>query len=143
AFGTPAALASSGGPATAFFTTPVLTVGTHTITASYSSDSCFAASGGVQIGGQTVKPNGVLVLQNSASGLLTIAGDIGNNALTITQSSTGVLRIAGDPVVAPTAPTHVNNMDFMDFSLGTVSGISIQYLNGKDKVTMKGFSVPG
>src|SRR5207253_2759402 len=65
------------------------------------------------------------------------------NAITITPASAGVLRIAGDPVSAPATPTHVNNADFMDFTLSSVTGINIQYLNGNDRVTMRGFSVPG
>src|SRR5207249_6003711 len=77
------------------------------------------------------------------SGVLNITGDTGKNAITITPASAGVLRIAGDPVSAPATPTHVNNTDFMDFTLSSVSGINIQYLNGNDRVTMRGFSVPG
>src|SRR5205807_239356 len=50
---------TSGGVTTASMTTSSLTVGTHTITASYSGDADFASSNGTLLGGQVVDTKAV------------------------------------------------------------------------------------
>jgi hypothetical protein len=73
--GNPVSVNTSGGITTASFSTTTLTVGTHTVTVSYSGDGNFASSTGTLSDGQIVK-NGaggnVAVTLNPSSGLLTI-----------------------------------------------------------------------
>jgi hypothetical protein len=59
----------SAGSATASFSTASLTVGAHTIVASYSGDANFAGSSGTLAGGQTVsnKPASTTVISSSAN----------------------------------------------------------------------------
>jgi hypothetical protein len=67
--GTPVNLSSAGSVSTASLSSASLTVGTHTIAASYSGDANFASSNGSLLGGQTVinKPLSTTVISSSAS----------------------------------------------------------------------------
>jgi hypothetical protein len=132
---------TSGGVTTASFSTSALTVATHTVTASYTGDGSFATSNGTLAGGEVVKPNGVTA--TLSSGIVSIASDPFNNAITMRQVTPGFLRVYGDPVSPPAMPTHVNGTDYAEFSLPSVSGISIQFADGNDSVTMTGFGISG
>jgi hypothetical protein len=89
----------------------------------------------------------VTALQDPATGLLTITGDQGNNHIKISQVSPGVLRVSGDINIPPPPGrpdvTSVNGVTYHDFVLATVTGIKVIMLDGTDRVTMTGFSIPG
>lgn len=77
--GTPVALNASG---VATFSTSSLTVGTHTITAEYSGAAGFEASSGTLPGGQVVRPQPSL----SVDDVSVAEGDSGTKTLTFTVS---------------------------------------------------------
>ncbi|HLJ94566.1 MAG TPA: Ig-like domain-containing protein [Gemmataceae bacterium] len=141
--GNPVSVTTIGGVTTASLSTTALTVATHSIAAIYNGDGNFATSTGNLTGGEVVKPNGVTAALSSNPGILVIISDPGNNAITIKTIAPGMLRVSGDPATPPATPTRVNGTDYADFGLSSITGISIQFLNGNDKVAMTGFNVSG
>ncbi|HLJ96242.1 MAG TPA: PKD domain-containing protein, partial [Gemmataceae bacterium] len=85
--------------------------------------------------------------EDPTTGMINIIGDGGNNAITIQPVALNVLRISGDVTLpTPTSPPSVTSVDgvtFRDYFLNTVSGFNIQMLNGNNRVTMAGLSIPG
>src|SRR5689334_14608863 len=82
----------------------------------------------------------VSAVEDPLTGLLSITGDNGNNAITISQVSAGVLRVAGDIHIPPFPGrpdvTSVDGVAYHDFILKSITAVSVQMLNGTDKVTM-------
>src|SRR2546421_473401 len=72
----------------------------------------------------------VSAVEDPLTGLLTITGDNGNNAITISQISPGVLRVAGDVHIPPFPGrpdvTSVDGVAHHDFVLGSISAINVQ-----------------
>jgi len=133
--GSPVSL-GSGGIAT--FSTATLKVGTHTITASYSGDSSFASSSGslTQMVNDVLAGNVTALL--NVSGVLTIIGDAGNNAITIQQNAAGSLQVAG---VGGTLVNQSSNP--ASFTLSSVTEIDVFLQSGNDSVAMNNFNISG
>src|SRR5262249_3354144 len=85
---------------------------------------------------RTLLSGNVTALLNPTTGLLTIAGDIGNNRITIAPSPiAGDIRVSGDTVVTPPPnpgvdTTTVNSVQFTDFVSSSITSISITMQNG-------------
>jgi hypothetical protein len=96
---------------------------------------------------RTLLSGNVLALQDPVTGVLTITGDTANNHITLSQPSPGVLRVAGDINIPPPPGrpdvTSVDSVSYHDFVLATVTAINVEMLDGTDRVTMMGFSIPG
>ncbi|HLV99849.1 MAG TPA: Ig-like domain-containing protein, partial [Ktedonobacterales bacterium] len=136
--GSPVAVSTVGGITTASFSSSSLSVGSHTITASYSGDGNLTASSGPLAGGEIITGGAVgnvTATLDPATGLLHISGDGGNNVLTISQAAAGGLQIAG---VSTTVNQSANPQTF-----NLVTGLTIFLLNGNDSVTLSKFSLPG
>ncbi|HLJ97628.1 MAG TPA: Ig-like domain-containing protein, partial [Gemmataceae bacterium] len=136
--GSPVSVSTTGGVTAATFSSTTLTVGSHTITASYSGDGNLTGSTGTLAGGEVITggaAGNVTATLDLATGLLRISGDTGNNVLTITQVAGGGLQVAG---VGTTVNQSTNAQSF-----GLVTGLTIALLNGNDSVTLSQFSLPG
>src|SRR5690348_7801726 len=81
----------------------------------------------------------VSAVEDPLSGVLSITGDNGNNAITLSQVSPGVLRVAGDVNIPPFPGrpdvTSVDSVAYHDFILASITNINVQMFNGTDKVT--------
>jgi hypothetical protein len=111
---------------------------------------------------RTLLSGNVLATLNPTTGALTITGDIGNNAIHIWVPNPSpipgvpLLRVSGDTILAftlpPTPPdfTSVNAVSYTDFTLSSVTSISVTMLAGKDSVKIgttpagapAGFDIP-
>src|SRR5436309_3252744 len=75
-----------------------------------------------------------------ASQLLQLVGDHGNNEFTVAPSPVpDYLRVAGNRGTF----TSINSVAFIDFPLAGVKDITMTLLDGKDNVTVTGFSISG
>ena len=81
-------LSTSAGVTKATFTTAILTVGTHSITASYNGDSSFAPSNGSLMNGQSVIKAGTsTALSSSVSASVSQLQATSENMVSSTSSS--------------------------------------------------------
>jgi large repetitive protein len=91
--GGPVSLGISGGVSTASFSTPLLAVGTHLVTASYSGNASFAGSSGSLSGGQAVnKADTTTVVSSSVNP--SVAGQ------TVTFTATMAVNAPGSTALA-------------------------------------------
>jgi S-adenosylmethionine/arginine decarboxylase-like enzyme len=91
--GGPLIVSNAGGETTASFSTATLTVGTHTVTASYSGDDNFAGSTGSLTGGQVVnKANTSTAVTSSAAP--SVFGQTVTFTATVTVSGLGSTAVA-------------------------------------------------
>jgi len=108
---------------------------------------------------RTLLSGNVIASLNEINGLLTITGDIGNNAIHLsgyTNAGINYLRVQGDMVITPPAPpdfTTINGVSFTDFVYTSISSININMNTGiagvnagADKIsigTAGSFATPG
>jgi hypothetical protein len=127
--GVPVSLNGSG---VAAFSTSLLSSGAHTITADYSSDANFATSTGTISGGQTVKPQPTLSINDVSM----LEGDSGTTTMnfTVTLSAASSLTAKVDFATAngtATAPSdYVANNGTLTFNPGDLTKTIGVTING-------------
>jgi hypothetical protein len=84
---------------------------------------------------RTVLSGNVVAVQDPFSGLLNITGDGHDNGIAITQEPNGMALVAGE------LGTTINGEATALFS--SLSGISILFLDGNDRVDLLGVNLPG
>jgi hypothetical protein len=138
--GSPVNVSNSGGVVTASTTDTFSAANTYTITANYSGDANFAASSGSFT--QTVQSAptstaNVTVTLDPTTGILSITGDSGNDAITVRQNSPGVLQISGNNTLINRSSSPAT------YALSSINEIDVAMLNGNDTMSMSDFSLPG
>src|SRR5205807_5103087 len=88
-----------------------------------------------------------LAWEDPALGMLHINGDNANNAITIKQVLPDVIRVSGN-VILPAPPlrpdvTSIDGTTFQEYFLDSINAIDIQMLNGNNKLSISGLSIPG
>ena len=146
--GSPVSVTTSGGVTTASFTTSALTVGTHTITASYSGDSNYAGSSGSLAGGQvvnqaiTLADGTILVPSSPLSGQSAPVGIIGVNPSTGAQSLISTGGFFSLPEYVREGPNQL--LYVADYSAqGTGAIIVVNPTTGQQSILASGGNING